>query len=656
MSQIKVNLSDLESYGDVNSATDSIEQINSKVKRLYHFLPQPIKVVIDGDIVTINFKDITSSASVEAKRLAKKASDLAVRGNYSSAIDIYKRVINLNPAWGQVRRELAMIYSETNKISNALDHLIEAIRIDPSDHWSLVVLANLFLTKKNDSKSAEKMLRKALLINPDDSWALNSLAYILNGRENYQESETLYLKSITMNPDFPNSYLGLGKLYSDQKEFTKAEKTLEQMFNTAKIQDVRSEAVFEQARSFYLTLKKNDCEEEFNKAKDRIENFEQELIQRSGYEIHNEKVNFSNGIAGKIKMAWRYNEKFHTLQTRSGYDELLLCHIKTHELLHLDMEIKARARNANKYFSTSRNTLNKAIEDLGRGDLNQRLSVLSKSERESFFETIVSGTCNFLFNCPLDLLIETRIRKDFPEIHSFQFASINNLMNEAISTLSNKMVADVTPKKVYNASLVLNGLQSIFYDRLFGGATNFSKYFENKSTFAQSNYLLRIMDDNKDLLPGEEYNLVDKFADYLGLKNWYLWTTDITNENEKVENEVSEPELDDFVDHDENDRLLKQKGPAAVFYFLDAFKVFESLPIEKIKQIGMEIAVIGMNGLDFSSPEKKYNLHTIPNKEFSGLHLMCYMYASYKIFAPELDTGIALEEAYEQAKLMFDMR
>ena len=98
-----------------------------------------------------------------------------------------------------------------------------------------------------------------------------------------------------------------------------------------------------------------------------------------------------------------------------------------------------------------------------------------------------------------------------------------------------------------------------------------------------------------------------------------------------------------------NPTLLREKHPAAVFYFLDAFKRFDAMTPEQIHNIAFEIALLGRNGLDYASPDEKYELRSIPNRTFSGLHLMCLMYAGFKRVAPEQDVGMDLEEPFLNA-------
>lgn len=68
--------------------------------------------------------------------------------------------------------------------------------------------------------------------------------------------------------------------------------------------------------------------------------------------------------------------------------------------------------------------------------------------------------------------------------------------------------------------------------------------------------------------------------------------------------------------------------PDVVVYIADALKTFAQAGPEKSRQITLEIALKGQNGLDINDPEQKYSLSTLPGK-FSGMHLVSIMYAGF---------------------------
>ncbi len=86
---------------------------------------------------------------------------------------------------------------------------------------------------------------------------------------------------------------------------------------------------------------------------------------------------------------------------------------------------------------------------------------------------------------------------------------------------------------------------------------------------------------------------------------------------------------------------------------IGALEYFKNIPLADTKNITMEIARIGMNGI---CPDKKgYTVPSIPGKTFSGNHLLAYYYVSWKLAIPEMVDKFQLpfRDEYEMADNMF---
>ena len=88
--------------------------------------------------------------------------------------------------------------------------------------------------------------------------------------------------------------------------------------------------------------------------------------------------------------------------------------------------------------------------------------------------------------------------------------------------------------------------------------------------------------------------------------------------------------------------------PDVMMYITGALDKFANLSTKDVQAIGVEIAILGQNGLDINDPEQKYTLRSLPGK-YSGLHLCSIMYAAFKQFAPHEDVGIDFSKEYEAA-------
>ena len=646
MRTMRVKISDLfEFEGQSATGTSDLPTVTLLVLKQFGFLPQPVTVQIEGDEVVIQFPAESATAQAEAARLAERAGKRAADGDYAKAIGVLKRVLQLQPSLHTARRDLAMAYVELGDVDNATNHLIEVLRLNPRDAWNWVVLANLYIREKSDKDTGEKFLRKALEIAPNDAWALNSLAAVCHERGKADEAIKLFGQAIAANPEFANAYYGEAIAYDSAKRPDAAAETLNQMFARAKMQDARSKPVYDGARQLFTKLQADLAEVNQSDAFKLVQNYKAEMEHLSGFPIRIQEEDFESKIGATIQMAWKHKRDFHLVKIRAGYPPPLVSHLESHELTHLKLESEARKAGKNLFFATTAKTRETAIRSVA-GDV-RKLEKAGYPEQKitEITLTLVNGLCEFLFNCPLDMLIERHLRDTFKPLQPAQFLSVRKLALEAWEANSNPEIRRLTPRKIFQASLALNGAYGLFLDDLFHGASEFAAPYRALENFALSQRLWKHWQERaKDLGPGNEYRLVDEFADIVGLRGWYEWIPD-PGHHEATAEPLKEGTT--------NPTLLKQKQPAAIFYFLDTFKRFEAMTPEQVRNVAFEIALIGRNGLDYASPDEKYELRSLPDRKFSGLHLMCLMFAGFKRVAPEHDVGMDLNDSFLAALSLF---
>jgi len=99
-------------------------------------------------------------------------------------------------------------------------------------------------------------------------------------------------------------------------------------------------------------------------------------------------------------------------------------------------------------------------------------------------------------------------------------------------------------------------------------------------------------------------------------------------------------------------RELKARGPRidAVFYLLDAMRLFAGKTLDEVREIAFEIGLQGQYGLDINDPKETRVLRSLPGKTFSALELLCIMYAGFKRIEPGIDIGVDLGEEWEMAE------
>lgn len=90
----------------------------------------------------------------------------------------------------------------------------------------------------------------------------------------------------------------------------------------------------------------------------------------------------------------------------------------------------------------------------------------------------------------------------------------------------------------------------------------------------------------------------------------------------------------------------------AVFYCYDALQKYAKFSPEKVREIIFEIGMKGRLGLDVNDPQRIYRIRSLPG-EFTGLHLVCLLYAGFQQIDPSVDIGFDLSAEYHTARRLF---
>lgn len=412
MSSVTVTIADLFEFEGklppVVRPDDAI--IMAMVQRQFRFLPQPINVRSGPNEVTISFNEESPSAKEEAARLAARASQRAAEGKYSKAISAWKRALELQPTLRSARLDLAMALVERNDTDGAKNQLIEILRLNPRDHWASVVLGNLYIQSENDLVTGEKFLRRALDLAPNDAWALNGLAAIAAKRGQMDEAVRLFEQAIVTNPELPHPHHGLALTYQRMGQLERAEAALDILFTKTKAQDFRSMTVFANGRALYAEVEKALAEKLHSEAFKAVENLRAETERLSGYPVRVVEGEFKDKTGATIQMAWKHGWDHHLIRSRKGYPPRLLTHLVAHELTHLRLESQARKIGKNRFFSTTTATEQAAMDRI-QDDIRKikRLGYASDSI-QGLAKSLIVGLANFLYNCPLDMMIEAELR------------------------------------------------------------------------------------------------------------------------------------------------------------------------------------------------------------------------------------------------------
>ncbi|MBX7245322.1 MAG: hypothetical protein K1X53_07470 [Candidatus Sumerlaeaceae bacterium] len=346
-------------------------------------------------------------------------------------------------------------------------------------------------------------------------------------------------------------------------------------------------------------------------------------------------------VPSKTELAWKHGTDTHRILYRP-VAPAIIPHFVLRAIEHIAMESEARATGQNQKFVTTPATREVAIKAIGRDIYKLRDMGIPEAALTDYVLQIIAGLGLQLYNCPLDMVVEYRLYKRFPLIRPHQFVSLRQTQADNLQVVTSKEIKRTTPNLIFAASAAMNYAYALFADQLFGGKTAFAAQYPPGDFRAAGESLFNIWKTAiEDFDTGDEYTLMKQFAETLGLVGWFQLAADVTEAT--------------FAGYDPpptDQELLKQREPATMMHLLGALQRFETMTPEDVKRVASEISIIGMNGITFTDPDKRFTLRTLPGEEFTGLQLLAMMFVGWKQVEPTLNTGLDFEQAFQAALLL----
>ena len=365
--------------------------------------------------------------------------------------------------------------------------------------------------------------------------------------------------------------------------------------------------------------------------------------------------------AAKIEFAENYDRQNHLVKYKPGFPAVE--HLIMHELVHLAFVMEARKENVNQLFISNQQHKAKFLKELEPSTKKLIKFGIPEAAIAKYLDSLFTGINSQIYNAPIDLFIEDFLYNDFPELRPYQFVSLFTNMQNGVKAVTDTKVVELSPTDVLSKSKIYNLINGLQFAALYGIDT--VKDF--KATAPEIKQAQAFFDEylqyQKDKEPGEEYELIQNWAEDLKLQNnfelvdekeYRTKRSDIDNLLASIKKDPYDLESTD--PHKERESVKFQQSQqtdetnmAVVMYMVGALEFFKSMPIEKIKEIAYDIAFQGTQG--FSPAKDDYRITAIPGKLFSGLHILSYYYVSWMLAMPEMvdKLGLNYEKEYEMA-------
>ncbi|MFB9055990.1 hypothetical protein ACFFU9_04475 [Mariniflexile ostreae] len=322
---------------------------------------------------------------------------------------------------------------------------------------------------------------------------------------------------------------------------------------------------------------------------------------------------------------------------------------------------EARRKDLNELFISNQSNKSKFFFSLEKEASKLHKNGVSEENISNYFSALFEGLNRQIYNTPIDLFIEDRIFNQLESIRPIQFLSLLTLLQEGIEATTKKEIVKNSPKNILSKSKVLNIINALHFKNLFH-LDLIDQFKASKLELTQANELYAEFNEyRKDKAPGEEYELINHWAEDLDLDSYFTLVSESEYRQKTLESVLKEIEADPLGANSTDSsadrkmkKFLKEHSSGEInmgvaMFMTDAIRYFSKTSNEETKKIAFEIATIGTQGID---PNKKnYSIPSIKNSNFSGYKTLAYYYVSWAIAIPEMLKQLQLpfDKEYELA-------
>lgn len=162
----------------------------------------------------------TPAPDLTAAQLNRSGYEALQAGNYSEAVTLLKRVVELEPKDKTAWNNLGRAYMALRQHDDAIGALQKQIAINPYDQYAYNNLGRTYVSKRDFDK-AEAAFLKQLEVNPLDKYTPSNLGALYLERENYERAAEQFEKAIALNPEDSWVQIQAGKSYLRLKQVEK---------------------------------------------------------------------------------------------------------------------------------------------------------------------------------------------------------------------------------------------------------------------------------------------------------------------------------------------------------------------------------------------------------------------------------------------------
>jgi tetratricopeptide (TPR) repeat protein len=379
---------------------------------------------------------------------------------------------------------------------------------------------------RGDYAGAERMVRQALAADPNNCTARNALVVVMARTGRRDQAMQLLRETVEIQPGDPSAYYNLASILCGQGKAEEALGVLEHLFAKAQCDCPGAQKVFSLAFSLCQCARETLAAKHHDEACQAVEGFRGTIEALTGHPVVVHIEDLPASIGGYAETPLQRGGDRHHIHCNRLYPDPLRQHFLAHELMHIELEAEALAAGKARRFIGS-NAGFKSQFILPRP---QRRQLRRKGWDEAAIARLLASQVDrvllSLFNSPVDLVVETRVHERFPVLASAQFLAFGRLLEDAPRPEAVLNGRGVMPRQLMLAGLALNDVRARLYDSMFGHTTLHALDETDTEVFPLASSLWECWRSaGPSLRPGDEFQLVDQFAEILGLRQAYEWST-----------------------------------------------------------------------------------------------------------------------------------
>lgn len=534
--------------------------------------------------------------SDNAKDIMKKALDLLNNNQLEEARPLLGEYIKLCPNDSEGWRLAAQVdLNFFHDVDRAYDELIESLRLQPKNLWALLLMGNLLLNEKKNTEDALNYFNKILEYHPDNAVALANIGVAMTKQNNYDDAIIFFAKSIKAESKYANGYYGLALCYYNLQDYQKAfdisQDGLHKSVMSPENPDVYSQLCQLSINSAQHLVKNTDYSDVRTSIIEELEKNDHLPIEQKRDDSLPVSAELVYGpIHGQLKHVILFNPE------KPYYD-----HLCVHELMHLRL-LQRNTKDGKGRVYTQTNEQTRKFMARYHAYYNNLFKGQAKEKQEEFEHQICNVIAMQILNCPLDMFVEDLIYTHYPQLRPVQLLSLMAEEQEDINAAQPE-VTRTFPKEVSH----MNICKSLHFRQLYG-INVINRYHATKG---EMNIARDLYDEYREYAkrfgPGEEYDLVQYFADTFGMSD-YITIQDehlFMGEFEKKQQQNNDEHRDDYADIrnaryslEHQDGADPQETLMMSMYMEVAMDHCDKIGIKATQQLAMECARLGLGGIN----------------------------------------------------------